>query len=233
MISPIVNVCAAVAHELSAMRLGSAISSTMSTTRNHAGRRQRRVSAPTISQRRRCTRRCATTRTDSSATSARTSGASRRAQSDCTWWVCPLSELLHAPDDVRRLVDALVADDVTAVGRRPHLTAAGVDADVVDATGAGEEDQVTRKLGRRRDVPGLAVLRRGVVREMDPELTEDVHGEAGAVEGARPGGAVLVGRALVPCGLLQHPLSKAVGAWPGPRRRQPLDRRNRRCRLVL
>src|SRR3954451_2914886 len=68
---------------------------------------------------------------------------------------------------------------------------------------------------------------------MDTEPTEDVHGEAGAVEGARPGGAVLVGRALVPCGLLQHPLSKAVGAWPGPRRRQHLDRRNRRCRLVL
>src|SRR5205085_4649359 len=83
------------------------------------------------------------------------------------------------------------------VRRVPDVAVTGVDRDVVDAAAAGEEHQVaTADVAAVPDPLDVAHLRGRRVRQRLADPGVDPAGQAGAVEAVRPGGAVLVGRAL-------------------------------------
>ena len=100
----------------------------------------------------------------------------------------------HASRDPGSRPDRRELHPLAGPRRVPHLVAAGIDADVVDATVGGEEDEVTRADARLRDAHRGESLGARRAREPLAQLFGvDVVDEAGAVERARPRGAPAVG----------------------------------------
>src|SRR5664280_1575871 len=106
------------------------------------------------------------------------------------------------PDVIGAGPESLSPDYVTGVGGCDDRIVPAVDAVVVDVSGGVvEEDHVAGLLLVLRNVPADGVLVDGVVRQPHPEVAEDDHDQAGAVEGVGTGAAPLVGGAVVRGGL--------------------------------
>src|SRR5262249_12066649 len=101
-----------------------------------------------------------------------------------------------AADERRRVParDARDLDHVTGVRRVDEAAAADVDPDMAEPV---EEDEVAWLEAAQRNRAAVAVLGVRAVRKRDPDLREDVHHKAGAVEPGRRGAAPDVRRAEV------------------------------------
>src|SRR6187551_3539494 len=101
-----------------------------------------------------------------------------------------------AADECRRVPagDARDLDHVAGMRCVDEAPATDVDADVAEPV---EEDEVAGLKVAQRDRAAVAVLGVRAVRERDPDLREDVHHEAGAVEPGRRSAAPYVRRAEV------------------------------------
>src|SRR5664280_1688570 len=120
---------------------------------------------------------------------------------------------LVPPDVIGAGPESLSPDYVTGVGSRDDRIVPGVDAVVVDVPGGVvEEDHVTRLLLVLRNVPADGVLVDGVVRQPHPEVAEDDHDQAGAVEGVGTGAAPPVGGAVVRGSLGHDRIAETLGA---------------------
>src|SRR5664279_984008 len=125
----------------------------------------------------------------------------------------PLPARSEPTDIVGAGPESFALDYSTGVRSHDDRIVPGVDAVWVDVPGGVvEEDHVTRLLLVLSNVPADGILVDGVVRQPHPEVAEDDHDQAGAVEGVGTGAAPPVGGAVVRGSLGHDRIAETLGA---------------------